>query len=100
MASVELTPSEQPRTADRLPLAVAPIVLTVTSVDGVDAVMLLREGAPVDVPLPGGEQVSRPVTAAQYQSLLAPRTARTQAPSDSSSVPPPTNAGTGTGGGG
>jgi hypothetical protein len=80
VASLELTPGDPPPAPERLPLAVAQVVLTVTSVAGVDAVTLLRDGAPVDVPLPGGEQVAGPVKAAQYASLLGPRTAVTKAP--------------------
>ncbi len=88
VASLELTPGDPPPAAERLPLAVAQIVLTATSVAGVDAVTLLRNGAPVDVPLPGGEQVAGPVTGEQYASLLEPRTTVTKAAPTTSSSPP------------
>jgi hypothetical protein len=79
VASVEVAPGDPPPAAERLPLAVAQVVLTATSVAGVDAVTLLRDGDPVDVPLPGGEQVAGPVTGEQYASLLEPRTSVTKA---------------------
>jgi hypothetical protein len=90
VASLEVTPGDPPPSAERLPLAVAQVVLTATSVAGVDSVILLRDGHPVDVPLPGGEQVAGPVTAEQYASLLSPRTAVTQA------APSPTSSSTAT----
>lgn len=79
VAALEVTPGDPPPAAERLPLAVAQVVLTATSVAGVDAVILLRDGNPVDVPLPGGEQVAGPVRATQYAPLLGPRTTVTKA---------------------
>lgn len=64
-------PSRDPA-ADRLPLAVGQIVLTVTSVPGVDDVVLLQDGEEIEIPLPGGARTSDPVGAADYQDLLAP----------------------------
>ena len=58
--------------------AVAQIVLTATSVTGVDAVRLTLSGDPVEAPLPSGELTSEPLTAADYAVL------RTASPS-----PPP-----------
>lgn len=72
VAAIRLAGSTEPLSADRLPLAVGQIVLTATSVEGVDAVVLMRGDEPVDVPLPDGEQVSGPVGAASYLSLVAP----------------------------
>lgn len=57
-------------TADRLPLAVGQLVLTVTSAPGIDAVRVGTGDDLVEVPLPGGALTSRPVTAADYASLL------------------------------
>ncbi len=57
---------------DRLPLAVGQIVLTVTSVTGVDDVVLVQDGEEIEIPLPGGVRTSDPVDAADYQDLLAP----------------------------
>lgn len=54
--------------------AVAQIVLTATSVPGVDAVRLTLEGVPIEAPLPSGQLTSAPLTAAKYASLLVPAT--------------------------
>ncbi len=88
VATVELVGAIEPPSADRLPLAVGQIVLTATSVEGVDAVVLLRDGAPVNIPLPGGEQVTGPVTATPYFPLLAPSATRTKAPPNPTSPEP------------
>lgn len=64
-------PSRDPA-PDRLPLAVGQIVLTVTSVTGVDDVVLVQDGEGIEMPLPGGARTSDPVGAADYQDLLAP----------------------------
>jgi len=50
--------------------AVAQIVLSATSVPGVDAVRLTLAGQPVEAPLPSGELTSAPLTAADYAGLL------------------------------
>ena len=55
--------------------AVAQIVLTATSVPGVDAVHLTLAGEPVEAPLPSGELTSEPLTAADYAALLVAVTA-------------------------
>ena len=60
----ELTASEQM-------LAVAQVVATLTTVPGVQEVSLLREGEVVDVPLPDGTLVRRPLVRADYASLFA-----------------------------
>jgi hypothetical protein len=52
--------------------AVAQIVLTATSVPGVDAVLLTLGGDPVDAPLPAGELTADPLTADDYAELLTP----------------------------
>jgi len=52
--------------------AVAQIVLTATSLPGVDAVLLTRAGQRVDAPLPSGQLTSRPLTDDDYQPLLTP----------------------------
>jgi hypothetical protein len=51
--------------------AVAQIVLTATSVPGIDAVLLSAGGEVVEAPLPSGELTSRPLTATDYTALLA-----------------------------
>jgi len=70
-ARVEVAPSSRSPAADRLPLAVGQVVLSVTSVDGVDRVLLTHGGRPVEAPLPGGAQTSSPLVAADYASLVA-----------------------------
>jgi spore germination protein GerM len=51
-------------------LAVAQIVLTVTSVDGVSGVEFQLEGVPTDVPVAGGALSVDPVGADQYDDLI------------------------------
>ncbi len=70
-ARVELDVSSSALSADRLPLALGQVVLTAVSVQGIDRVLLLRDGEPATAPLPGGEQTSRPLVAADYAPLLA-----------------------------
>ena len=70
VARISVVPSEKPPTADRLPLAVAQIVFTATSAEGVDRVQLLRNGRIIEVPLPGGARTSAPVGAGDYLELL------------------------------
>jgi spore germination protein GerM len=61
--------------------AVAQIVLTTTSVPGVDAVRLTLTGEPVEAPLPGGELTSEPLTAPDYTVFVdAPPGAVTDGP--------------------
>jgi len=52
--------------------AVAQIVLTATSLPGVDEVLLTRAGQPVDAPLPSGQLTSDALTADDYAALLTP----------------------------
>ena len=69
-AQVEVsTPNREPA-PDQLPLAVGQVVLTITSLPGIDDVVLLTDGHPVDIPLPGGQLTQPPVSAAAYQDLL------------------------------
>ncbi len=72
-AEVEVDPDETSISADRLPVAVGQIVLTVTSAPGVSAVALVSDGQPVQVPLPGGALTGNPVTAEDYATLLPDR---------------------------
>jgi hypothetical protein len=50
--------------------AVAQIVLTATSLAGVERVLLTQGGSPVEAPLASGELTSRPLTAADYAEFL------------------------------
>jgi hypothetical protein len=70
------TPDQSP---DRLPLVVGQLVFTVTSVRGVGALRLQRDGTLVDAPLPDGTLTAAPLTRADYQPLTTP--APTPAPS-------------------
>lgn len=62
--------SRQPA-ADQIPLAIGQIVLSATSLVAVTHVVLLVDGEEVDVPLPGGQRIAGPVTAADYEILTA-----------------------------
>jgi hypothetical protein len=70
VARISVVPSEQTPTADRLPLAIAQVVFTATSAEGVDRIQLLRRGRTIEVPLPGGARTSAPVGAGDYLELL------------------------------
>ncbi len=59
--------------AERLPLAVGQVVLSVTSAPGVDAVRLVTSGQPVDHPLPSGALATGDVTPEDYAALLPDR---------------------------
>jgi spore germination protein GerM len=64
------TKDAEPR---RLPLSVAQVVLTLTSHPDVHSVSITSDGQPVEAPLTDGFVVNRPLTAADYRSLLAGR---------------------------
>lgn len=65
--------SETSISAERLPAAVGQIVLTMTSVAGVDSVTLVSDGGTVPVPLPGGALTDEPVTGEDYAVLVPDR---------------------------
>lgn len=74
-ATVEIRVGEQALGAGRLPLAVGQIVLTLTSVVGVEEVVLTADGARIAAPLPGGALTDRPLRARDYVELTrAPAT--------------------------
>jgi len=73
---VSLDVPESGVSADRLPLAVGQLVLTALSVQGVDRIRLVRDGQLIGAPLPGGQQTTDPLVAADYASLLAAGTSR------------------------
>jgi len=72
VAHIDVSAGDQVPSPPRVPLAVGQIVLTATSVPDVDAVVLTRAGAPVQVPIPGGALTSDPVTAQDYVELTRP----------------------------
>ena len=69
-AVIEVDLGEQDPSASRLPLAVGQVVLSTTSVEGVDRVQLVQGGSPIEVPLPDGALTLGPVTAGDYAALL------------------------------
>jgi hypothetical protein len=71
-ATVDLGPPVQAPSGVAGRRAVAQIVLTATTVPGVDAVRLTVGGDPVEAPLPSGELTADPLTAADYAAFLAP----------------------------
>ncbi|WP_159083870.1 GerMN domain-containing protein [Nocardioides terrigena] len=58
--------------ADRLPLAIGQLVLTLVSVPGIERVSLVSEGEPVQVPGADGALSAAPVTAGTYRPLVPP----------------------------
>lgn len=56
---------------NRVAVAAAQVVLSVTSIAGISRVELVREGDTLRVPLPDGELASGPLTAAAYAGALA-----------------------------
>ena len=69
---VDIEP-ETSLSAERLPVAVGQVVLTVTSAPTVESVVLVSDGEPIQVPLPDGVLTDGPVTAADYAELLPER---------------------------
>lgn len=74
-AQIELDAGAQATPARRLPLAVGQVVLSVTSVPGIDSVVLTNHGIPIDAPLPGGALTDHPLSAGDYKALVGPRRA-------------------------
>ena len=69
--------------------AVAQVVLTATSVPGVDAVLLELAGEPIEAPLPDGALTDRPLTAQDYAAATSAVPSVPDAPS-AVPVEPPT----------
>ncbi len=70
-ATVELTSGTDTATGLQSRRAVAQVVLTVTSVPGVESVLLTQDGSAVEAPLPTGELTTRPLTTADYAGYLS-----------------------------
>ena len=68
-ATIELQSEEVSNVGEQGPLATGQIVLSATSVGGIDRVLLTRLGAPVEAQLADGALTSRPLTAADYATL-------------------------------
>ncbi|MGA8978599.1 MAG: GerMN domain-containing protein [Pedococcus sp.] len=69
-ATVDIGSGDQAPSAGQLPLAVGQLVLTLTSIPGIDDVTLTAAGEPVEAPLPGGVLTGRPLTARDYAYLV------------------------------
>jgi hypothetical protein len=70
VATIELRSDDPANVGDEGPLAVGQLVLSATSVPGVDAVVLTRDGRAVDAQLADGALTGRPLTAADYAALV------------------------------
>ncbi|SDY67573.1 Sporulation and spore germination [Modestobacter sp. DSM 44400] len=73
--TIDLGGSADAPTGEESKRAVGQIVLTATSLPGIEAVLLTRSGQRVDAPLPSGQLTSQPLASADYASLLTPTTA-------------------------
>lgn len=71
-ATIDLDSSAQAPAGVSGRRAVAQIVLTATSVPGVDAVLLELAGEPIEAPLPAGELTTGPLTAQDYAAFRTP----------------------------
>lgn len=73
LATIELRTSSQDPSPRNLPVAIGQVVLTATSVVGVEQVRFVLDGNAVSVPAPpAGDLSSRPLSQADYLALLAP----------------------------
>lgn len=71
-ATVDITGSPAVPAGQASRRAVAQVVLTATSVPGVDAVVLTLDGERVEAPLPSGELTAEPLTREDYAAEGAP----------------------------
>lgn len=79
-ATIDLDASAQAFSGVSGRRAVAQIVLTATSVPGVQAVQLELEGEPIEAPLPAGVLTAGPLTAQDYAAFTTPSPAAVPAP--------------------
>ncbi len=71
-ASIDLQPTGQDPSANKLPVAVGQIVMTATSIVGVDRVVFVRAGTVLPVPGPDGSMIADPLIADDYTGMMAP----------------------------
>jgi hypothetical protein len=71
VAAIDVEPESQ-ISADRLPIAIGQLVLTVTSAPDVDRVSLFSEGELIQVPVAGGALTAAPVRAEDYAPMVPP----------------------------
>ena len=69
-ADIDITIGPPGPSARRLPLAVGQIVLSLTSISGIDSVWLMSNGSPIEAPLPDGALTARPLTAQDFIALV------------------------------
>jgi len=72
IASIDLQPNSQDPSASKLPIAVGQIVMTATSIVGVDRVVFVRAGTVLPVPGPDGSMTADALVAADYDGMMAP----------------------------
>ena len=71
-ASIDLQSNSQDPSASKLPIAVGQIVMTATSIVGVDRVVFVRGGTVLPVPGPDGSMTADALVAADYDGMMAP----------------------------
>jgi len=69
-ATIDISSPENAPSGRESRQAVGQIVLTATSLPGIDGVLLTRDGESVEAPLPSGELTTAPLTAEDYAALL------------------------------
>jgi hypothetical protein len=70
-ATIDIQGGQSAIVNDQGPLAVGQVVLTATSIPGIDSVLLTRDGQRVDAQLADGALTGRPLTREDFRSLLA-----------------------------
>jgi hypothetical protein len=93
-ATIDLSGSSAAPSGVESRRAVAQIVLSATSLAGVDAVLLTSEGDPIEAPLPSGELTDEPLLPADYAVFLTPPLPPTASPVPSGSEAQPFRADT------
>lgn len=88
-ATIDLDAFVQAPSGGSVRRAVAQIVLTATSVPGVDSVLLELVGEPIDAPLPSGELTAGPLSAQDYAAFTASASPLSDAPAPSPADPAP-----------
>ena len=71
-ASIDLQSISQDPSASKLPIAGGQIVMTATSIVGVDRVVFVRAGTVLPVPGPDGSMTADALVAADYDGMMAP----------------------------
>jgi hypothetical protein len=71
VVTVGIDGAEGARSGGESRLAVGQIVLTATSLPGIDAVLISADGELIEAPLPSGELTTAPLTSGEYGDLIA-----------------------------